>query len=517
MKKNFVKGSTYYLGLGLLLFTLGFSTLDWIELIIFFSMIPFLRFCRKSQSKIWWLMLWLTLILANLINLLWLYNTVSFFQYVVLSLIFSGLQLIPFLCFKVSNNDKYSLILFISSWIAIELFLLHSEINFPMALLGLGTASIPTIIQWWEFTGILGGTLWILLINVTFYKWIEYRDKKYLYLGGYIFIIPSILSLITFSSMKNGEISIVKCYVVGTNLPCEDVKYNLNPRDATNQLCNLTLEVPNIKDDESRIILFPETALLTPKYSNDLFDEDYQTLRDSKIINANSMILSGGFLKRVLDFNSNRKLEGVRYEGSFKNEKYLLYNAFFAYMEDSCQYRVKEKLVPFNETLPYFNILSSFSAFTYTGPYHFSKFENKIQFYFKGLYITPLICYESFNGNFVRKFAKEHKPTLIFIGLNEGWYNSNKGFKLSQKHAIARAIENRKSVLKSSNCGYSSYIKPNGVAEIVSNTNGFSVFPEINSSITFYQQKGDYIGFFALTTFFLTSLVLLVKRMKEVE
>ncbi|MCL2935059.1 MAG: hypothetical protein MGG11_23250, partial [Trichodesmium sp. MAG_R03] len=124
------------------------------ELVTMLALVPFLLYSSTSKSPYWWIKLYSTLLIANLINLLWLSSTVTIGQYISFAIILAFLQTIPFIVFK--KIDKLSTIAFISSWLVIEYFLLHSEVNYPMSLLGLPLASYPQLIQWWEFTGILG-------------------------------------------------------------------------------------------------------------------------------------------------------------------------------------------------------------------------------------------------------------------------------------------------------------------------------------------------------------------------
>ncbi len=315
-----------------------------------------------------------------------------------------------------------------------------------------------------------------------------------------------------YPDQKDQKKSETKFYAIGTNLPCKNVKYALSPTESTQNLCSLTNEQLNKDYNESRVILYPETALLSSKYINDLKDLDFEMLQNEGIINDNTMLVSGGFLKNKIDGNHKISAGQIPQSGRFMNEKFLLYNAMLAFTKENIIYRVKEKLVPFNEFMPYNNILSATSLITYTGPFHFSRYENRGSFNFKELNLTSLICYESFNGDFVRSFNHGKKPSVILVGLNEGWYNTMKGYKLSQKHATARAIENRKSIIKASNCGFSSYIMPNGDSEIITQTSGFSINPIINSDVTFYQKRGDYLGILAMIITILSGILLFVGR-----
>ncbi len=175
MPESMSKREFFCLTIGFLLYILSFSTIRWLELASFISFVPLLFYGRKSNSKHWAFYLFITIFAANLINLLWLKATATKSQYLILAFLLSALQLIPFALYRIES--KFSSLLFISSWIAIEYCLLHSELNFPMSLLGLSLASYPSIIQWWEFTGLLGGSLWILIINILVFEYFLFKKK----------------------------------------------------------------------------------------------------------------------------------------------------------------------------------------------------------------------------------------------------------------------------------------------------------------------------------------------------
>ena len=76
--------------------------------------------------------------------------------------------------------------------------------------------------------------------------------------------------------------------------------------------------------------------------------------------------------------------------------------------------------------------------------------------------VLPLICYESAFPDFTAQMSRKYRPDLITIHLNEGWYNNMQGARIFQKMAQARAIENRKSIVRSSNRGISDLIDSKG-------------------------------------------------------
>jgi apolipoprotein N-acyltransferase len=62
-----------------------------------------------------------------------------------------------------SNLGYLALIVF---WISFEYFHYNWDIEWPWLNLGNGFANSIKMVQWYEYTGTLGGSLWVLMMNV---------------------------------------------------------------------------------------------------------------------------------------------------------------------------------------------------------------------------------------------------------------------------------------------------------------------------------------------------------------
>ena len=71
------------------------------------------------------------------------------------------------------------LIPFALTWMGYEYFHLNWDLAWPWLNLGNALATAPQLIQWYEFTGVRGGSLWIILVNFAFFKiYRAYREKR---------------------------------------------------------------------------------------------------------------------------------------------------------------------------------------------------------------------------------------------------------------------------------------------------------------------------------------------------
>lgn len=489
--------------ISLILLILAFSHESYWNFTIFIVIGFLLKIVSNSKKGI--IITYGLIFITNIISLLWIKPVVTYTQYILLCLVLTLLQIIPFFIFKSLSKNKITY--FIISWLLVDYVLLNSFLNFPIPVIGNALTPYPFLIQWWEFTGVLGGSLWVLVINIFIFKINNFQLHQLLKIGIGI-ILPVSLSVIIMYNQRNNcqENKNVKFALVSTNFPCKSIKYNLGSKVLLNQMIKNTKSKINYlqEKNDAIILLWPETAITDfNSISNFRMNQSIKLIDEKLLENTNTTLITGLFLK---EFYTEKSTIHPFYlhKGRFKGDEFYLYNGLASLSKESIDYRVKEKLVPFNEFLPFPTIGQYISKYVYTGPQKFSKKNNIKNIHIKNIKITPLICYESFTGDYVRKFTRKGGQIICVI-LNEGWYNNEKGFKISQDFAVARAIENRRFVMKISNCGITSYIdtKGNIINQFNQNTNDVLVVnPSISNYNTIYQKIGDF-GFFIFIFIFI--------------
>jgi len=64
-------------------------------------------------------------------------------------------------------------------WLSFEKFHLEWDFSWPWLNLGNAFANFPKWIQWYEYTGAFGGSLWVLLTNaIGFYSILNLKEKN---------------------------------------------------------------------------------------------------------------------------------------------------------------------------------------------------------------------------------------------------------------------------------------------------------------------------------------------------
>ena len=113
-----------------------------------------------------------TFLLYNIVATYWVTNT-AFAAGLFAVVVNSFLMCLPWLAFHWTSrvSPKVSYLSLIAFWVAFEHFHYHWSLNWPWLTLGNGFAQFPSLIQWYEVTGVLGGTAWILLVNYLALRW----------------------------------------------------------------------------------------------------------------------------------------------------------------------------------------------------------------------------------------------------------------------------------------------------------------------------------------------------------
>lgn len=235
----------------------------------------------------------------------------------------------------------------------------------------------------------------------------------------------------------------------------------------------LTLDAAN---DGAELIVWPETAL-----PYDILDSSYITARLSDLAKqADAVILVGGY-----------------YNDSEQNS----YNSIFAVLPSgdfSPQIYQKRHLVPFGEYVPMRKLVT-----TLVPPLaEISMLANDITAGSEATVITvgdaacaPLICFDSIYEELTRASVLAG-GNIIAISTNDSWFSDSRAIWQHNYHAVLRAVENGRSVIRAANTGVSSLILPSGeTIELLEPLEEGYLIGELplNEDITLYTRLGNVI------------------------
>ena len=422
-------------------------------------------------------------------------------------------------------NSSY--ILFVSAWVSFEKLHLFWSISWPWLNLGNGFSDHIYWVQWYEFTGIMGGTLWILIVNIVFFETFKnlkkpYTTKNILHKSSKLIIgiaFPILISLLIYVNLETSE-NKIKVLSVQPNIDPYSEKYLYSNEDL---LLNFNQQIKNYYNENIDYILLPETY----------FSEGLGERLDSFQLNAlNKKIqLSLNKLKRAQLITGiqfyNTYLDLNRTETSNKIRRNLwvdYYNSAISISsEGKINYYHKSKLVVGVETLPYAKfIMPIFGKYMIDlGGTVSNRVTQKNRSLFKHhqkeIFSAPVICYESIYGEFVTEYIRLGADFFAIIS-NDAWWGNTPGHKQLLSYTRLRAIENRRSIARSANTGISAFINERGeyINKLDYGVKGIILGQiPIIKRITFYTKYGDYFGRISILLFLLYFFTAVSGRLKK--
>jgi len=403
------------------------------------------------------------------------------------------------------------------AWLGFEY--LHMDWDLTWTWLNLGNifAGLVPWIQWYEFTGILGGTLWIWALNLIFLKALkgypkfERANANAATLGILVTGVPIAISLIMYWSYEPKG-TLHEVVIVQPNV--DPYKDKFTPGKSMEHLEEMLSMADQAMTARTELVLFPETAIqesATLGGSADalilkgLWENDIERSQSVPIIRQwlaqypNATLLVGMSSERLLDIDetpgpSSRVIHGTE-------RHYEAYNAAMALRKgQEAQIYHKSKLVPGVEQIPFQGLVGTLTALSLnfggtTGSLGKQE-ERGVMTTVGAIKAAPVICYESIFGEYVGDYIN-NGANLIAIITNDGWWSDAPGYKHHLAYARLRAVETRKDIARCANTGISCFIDQKGDIHQRSGWWAKEVVKgnvRVHDELSFYTRFGDVIG-----------------------
>ena len=401
-------------------------------------------------------------------------------------------------------------------WVLLWLLLEHLNRNWDMEFswvsLGNAFATIPEWVQWYEWTGVAGGSLWVLLTNLALFHTIKARfPKKHVAVLLGLLFFPILLSYARYFTYSSPHERTTKVAILQPNIDPYQEKYTIPVRQ---QLSKILTLMERVADSTTDWVIAPETAI--PVYINEenrLPHKIQAITRHPQFLSGKTIGLWGASTYRFLPQNTKKSLS-VRQSKS--GQPYESYNSALLISQQGIQaiYH-KSKLALGVEKLPFQNLLGIFSVFIVdlggtVGTLGTQKERSVFAHPQQGSYAAPIICLESTFGEFVTGYVRNGAEFLAII-TNDGWWEDTPGYRQHVSFSRLRAIENRRDVVRAANTGVSAHINQRGDILYASDfwqEDAFHATVSLNNQLTFYSRWGDYISRIAI---FLLVVILLTK------
>jgi len=506
-----------------ILFSIGWPTYGF-PLFLFVAFVPLFfieeDFLKHRERKFFFVYIYLAFFIWNLLKTWWIYKATAVggvFAMVVNSLLMAT----TFWLFHVVRRrlpDKMALPFFVFVWLAFEKFHLNWDFSWPWLNLGNGFSEYPSWIQWYEYTGYLGGTFWVLLVNALIYKhlstYFKTKNKKLLYISVFKILLLILLPVLFSLYLKQHYVEkgpSAKVVIVQPNLDPWKEKFKYNNA----QLVNNFLELAKSGAD---VLIAPETAISQyTEIQTFGLSIPYKKLYDFAR-EKNMAVLTG--VDFIHWYPKKTKTIPETANKSRRGRWYDMYNsAVLITPKDKYYIYHKSKLVVGAEYTPFRKILVPLIGDWVTKTIGVSMGSNVTQkdravFHYKDLKIAPIICYESIYGEYVTNYVK-NGANLLAVITNDGWWGNTEGHRQHVSMARLRAIENRRDVVQSANTGISAHINQKGeIIQKLDYDKRGSIRAEVklNEQQTFYTKHGDYI---ARVSIFMAVLLFLYAFVKK--
>ena len=428
------------------------------------------------------------------------------------------------------------------TWIAWERAYFDAEISWPWLVLGNAFARSIGSIQWYEFTGTLGGSLWVwatnlsifgLLVSLSDGSWFRFNAKaKSAAIIGTILLIagPFAASVIIGGRYKDAMISDIELetVIIQPNIdPYHKFEF-LTQSEQNDILLSQTDSVISQRKADSTsaplLVIAPET------FTRDITVGNYAGSRTwNRFISylkeyPNVNLLFGAstyeFIQSPLPPSSTARKysQGTWYES---------HNS--ALMVDGTartEIFHKSKLVVAVEKTPYPALFCKIDDMLggvmgrCIGQDEISllnvRYRSSEDGTVENIPIGCAVCYESIYGEYYTDYIRKGAEAMTVI-TNDAWWGNTPGYRQHLSYSSLRAIETRRAIARCANTGISAIISPSG--EIVKETSWWKkevlagAIP-LRNDITFFVSHGDITGRVCTFLFLMLLLALIVRFRK---
>ncbi len=422
----------------------------------------------------------------------------------------------------IGEKEGYISLLFF--WIGFEYLHFNWEMSWTWLTLGNTFSIVPSWVQWYSSVGVLGGSLWILIINLLFFRTIQnvYLKKEswriqtpLVWSGLFLIALPIAISLYSYYSYEE-ESNSIEVVAIQPNIDPYNEKFDRS--SFKSQLETLT-RLARIKTTENTaLIVAPETSISSNFNELDVQQYDFfKYLVKEKTENLNNTPWYIGASTYKLFSEKESRASRKRTDGNFEE----FYNSSMLITADNdAEFVHKSKLVPGVEVLPFSDIFPFLEEMSIdnggiSGTLGIEK-HPKV-FDIDNITFAPVICYESIYGEWVAEQCRKGAQ-LICIATNDGWWGDTPGYKQHLSFASLRAIENRRSIVRSANTGISCFVNQRGDIKQATKWWKEDVIRgevNLNSKLTFYTIYGDVLGRSFSFAAILVLLFTFVKRFRK--
>ncbi len=484
----------------------------WVSLLGFVPLLCMDRIATILEKKRVWIYHYSAFVLWNAFTTFWVCNaTVGGGLFAIFA---NALQMSTiFGLFRLSKKvfkGALPYIFLMVTWIAWERFYFDAEISWPWLVLGNAFARTTWAVQWYEFTGALGGSLWIwmcnlgifgLLVSLSDSSWFSWNRKArwaaIIGLAG-VLSVPFIISPAIGKKYDMEAAEQLPVLIVQPNIDPYNKFQALSQDEQNSILLKQVSDALEYRKGDSLaaplLVLAPETftgGVIVGQYDRSLtwrrftdFLKEYPGV--SMLFGASSY-----------DYISSAKAPSHTARKVGQNLWVEAHNS--ALMTDgSARTEIfhKSRLVVAVEHTPYPAIFCKIDDLL-GGVMGRCIGQEEISLLHAGqVPVGCAVCYESVFGEYYTGYIRKGARAMTII-TNDAWWGDTPGYRQHLSYASLRAIETRRAIARCANTGISAIISPSG--EITQPTPWWeqaviSGNLPLRDDITFFVAHGDITG-----------------------
>ena len=502
-----------------------------------FALVPLLcmeRLADRTGMKHFWWCHYAVFLAWNLVTTFWVCNATlggGLFAAVAnalqMSLVFGSFRWV-----KRRMKGTVAYLYLAAAWIGWEKYYLTvAQISWPWLVLGNGFAGTVGLVQWYEYTGTLGGSLWIWCVNLALFGLMTaLSDGRFHSEWNWKARVSSVVGtvLLVFAPMVVSAVIWNRYEETSDPLRVIIAQPNFDPY---NKFGGMTQDQQNtvlleqfdhaLEGEEGPVLLLaPETFTGDIVVNNVEGSRTFRRFRSFLKEHPQAELLFGASTWEVFP-GEDRPSANARMTGD--GGWYETHNSAFV-MDSAGRYSLyhKSKLVPGVEMLPYPSVLGPVDDRLLGGVSGRNVGQPEVSLlpFRAGNRTVPVgcaVCYESVYGEYCAGYVRKGAQLLTVI-TNDAWWGDTPGYRQHLAYSSLRAIETRRDIARCANTGISALIDQRG--RILERTAWWEPAVlkgtvHLNERETFFVRAGDLVGRVSVFVFALLLLAAFVRRLNN--
>ena len=494
-----------------------------------FALVPLLlleKVGSEAGVKRLWLWYYGVFVLWNAATTFWVCNAT--FGGGVFAVLANAFQMaVIFALFRASKkvfSGSIPYIFLAAAWIAWERFYFSAQISWPWLTLGNAFARTLTLAQWYEYTGSLGGSLWIWACNLgIFGLYCAFKDGAFQRWNGKAraasccgllatVLVPIILSVVIWNRYEETS-DPLEVLIVQPNI---DPYHKFQALSQSEQNAILEGQIRQALRDRLHDSTATPLLVLAPEtFTSDVLTNDipqsptwrrFTTMMQDY---PNADLLFGASTYTYIDGPRPGPNARATRDGLWL----LSHNS--ALVAGSEEIFHKSKLVVGVEMTPFPAVFSKIDDWL-GGVMGRCVGQDEITLLHPaGVPVGCAICYESVYGEYCTGYVKAGARLLTVI-TNDAWWGDTPGYRQHLSFSSLRAIETRRDIARCANTGISALIDQRG--RILDRTPWWEMTTlrgtvNLSDRETFFVRNGDIVGRICTLVFGLLLLALIVRAL----